>query len=260
MCTSAGPAPSGQHAVNVVGSENVARAALAAGARMVHVSTVNALGLASRDRWADESWAKPQPLAAPYVETKREADRRVRELIHDGLDGVIVYPSFMLGRWDWKPSSGRMLRDVAKHQPLVAPRGGCSLASADCVAEAIRTAMDRAPSGRDYVLAGVNLSYLDLWTLFAKVAGRRKPWIRLGPILARIIGLAGDVLGRWGEEPDWNSVTLGMGGQRHYFSSERAVRELGYRIPPAEQIVRQAWEWLQSPRPNTEGDWRRRAG
>ena len=47
-----------------------------------------------------------------YVLTKRAAEQVLLE--QRGLDVVIVNPAFMLGPWDWKPSSGRMLLEVSK--------------------------------------------------------------------------------------------------------------------------------------------------
>jgi len=63
-------------AVNVQGTQNAARAARAAGIRMVHVSTVDALGFGSPDQPADEQ-APPGPyVPCNYVLTKRQAEQR----------------------------------------------------------------------------------------------------------------------------------------------------------------------------------------
>ena len=111
-------------AVNVQGTQNVAAAALEAGARMLHVSSVDALGVGHRDAPADEDSSREGKIPCTYVVTKREAEAVVRSYIDRGLDAVIVNPGFMLGPWDWKPSSGRMLLEVAtRFTPLGADRG-----------------------------------------------------------------------------------------------------------------------------------------
>src|SRR6187551_3820447 len=61
--------------INVEGARNVAQAARAAGAKLVHVSSVNALGLGPLMRPADEISAQPGIVECPYVVTKREGER-----------------------------------------------------------------------------------------------------------------------------------------------------------------------------------------
>ena len=99
--------------VNVEGTRLVAEAARREGARLVHVSSVNALGLTGNATPADEEVPFGNTIECPYVVTKREAEQVVLDEVARGLDAVILNPVFMLGPWDWKPSSGRMLLEVA---------------------------------------------------------------------------------------------------------------------------------------------------
>ena len=99
--------------VNVGGTAAMLRA-VPRGARLVHVSTVDALGVRTRDNPSDEDTA-PQPHegGVPYVDTKRAADKLV---LGSEQDWVIVYPTYMIGPWDWRPSSGRMLLASSRHR------------------------------------------------------------------------------------------------------------------------------------------------
>ena len=92
--------------VNHLGARNVARAARGVGARMLLVSTVNALGVGARDRPADEESSSGPNVPCPYVLSKQAGERAVRAEMEKGLDAVIVQPGLMFGPWDWKPSSG----------------------------------------------------------------------------------------------------------------------------------------------------------
>jgi len=94
--------------VNVEGTRLVAEAARREGARLVHVSSVNALGLTGNATPANEEIPFGNTIECPYVITKREAEQVVLDEVARGLDAVILNPVFMLGPWDWKPSSGRM--------------------------------------------------------------------------------------------------------------------------------------------------------
>lgn len=231
---------------NVGGTRHVAEAAREAGIRLVHVSTVDTLGLGSPAAPADEQTPVLGKVPCTYVVTKQESDDVVRELIAKGLDAVIVHPGFMLGPWDWKPSSGRMLLTVARQFTPVAPTGGCSLCDVRDVAAGILDAWRRGICGRNYILAGHNLRYLDVWRLFADVAQRSGPWFCAGPLMRIIGGRFGDLRARLtGREPDLNSAAVAMSSQYHYYRSDRAERELGYRIRPARETVQDAWRWFR---------------
>jgi dihydroflavonol-4-reductase len=213
---------------------------------MIHVSSVDALGVRSVQEPADEETPPTHRAVCNYVLTKREAEQVVREEVGQGLDAVIVNPGFMLGPWDWKPSSGRMLLQVARGWAVLAPRGWFSTCDVRDVAAATIEAIHRGQTGRRYVLAGENMSYLEAWRLFAEVSGARRPWARAGPLMLWIAGCAGDLRARLtGREPDVNSGAIALARLPKCYSSRRAEKELSYHIRPFRETVQDAWEWFR---------------
>ena len=120
----------------------------------------------------------------------------MRRLVKEGLDAVIVQPGYMLGPWDWKPSSGQMLLQVASRFTPLAPRGGMSLCDARDVAQGILAAVQRGECGRNFILAGHNMSYLEGWRLFATITGCRSPWMRANSLGVRVVGKFNDFIAR----------------------------------------------------------------
>ncbi len=234
-----------QRSVNIEGTRNVAQAAKAAGIRMVHVSSVDALGLGSRERPADEDCPAEGSVLCPYVVTKRQAECVVSKLVAAGLDAVIVNPVYMFGPWDWKPSSGRMILQVARGMALLAPPGGNDFADVRDVAQGILTAADRGQAGRRYILGGEPLSYLEAWRLIAQVSGVRGPWRKMLPPGLFVAGRIGDLLTRIrGVESDVNSAAIAMARLEHHYSYDRAAAELDYRPRPAREAIEGAWRWF----------------
>ena len=87
------------YAANVTGTENVCRAALAARARVVHVSSWTVYGMAL-GRPADEDFPL-RPFGEPYARTKAAGDLAVQRMIaDDGLAAVIVRPGTFFGPGD----------------------------------------------------------------------------------------------------------------------------------------------------------------
>jgi len=232
-------------AVNVTGTANVADAALAAGARMVHVSSVDALGVGSGGKPADED-SRRGKVPCPYVLSKRAAEQALLKRVADGLDATIVNPGYLLGPWDWKPSSGRVLLGVAKRFAPAVPYGGNSFCDVRDVAAGILSAVERGRRGRRYILSGENLTYLEAWRLFAEVTGGRPPWMRMGPLVQIVVGAVGDLW--WeltGKEADVNSAAVASAGLLQYYTSARARTELDYRPRPVRQAAEAAWEWFK---------------
>ncbi|MBM4368484.1 MAG: NAD-dependent epimerase/dehydratase family protein [Deltaproteobacteria bacterium] len=236
--------------VNVAGTAAMLRA-VPRGARLVHVSTVDALGLRDRANPADEDTEpRPHEGGVPYVDTKRAADRLV---LDSDRDWVIVYPTYMLGPWDWRPSSGRMLLEVARGQALFAPPGGNNFVHIDDVVTGLLAAAGRPRGGR-WILGNENLSYAEAWTLMAEVTGARKPlgtlprWAVSAAVpplhAARKLGL---------REGEINAAAVAMSRVPHYFSAERARAELGLPATPIRQAIHDAWTWfkLQGIAPGT---------
>ena len=230
---------------NVVGTSRVARAAREAGARLVHVSSVDAIGLRADGLPADEETPPGGMPECPYVITKREAEDAIRAEISRGLDAVIVNPTYMLGPWDWKPSSGRMLLEVGAGWGTLAPPGANDFVDVRDVAAGALAAAERGRCGRRYILGGQPLSYLDAWRVFARIAGRMQPLGTAPEILVRLAGWGGD-FGSLFTRREWpiNSAAAAMSMLPHLFSSDRARTELGYSTRPFESTVVDAWQWF----------------
>jgi dihydroflavonol-4-reductase len=235
-----------QQAINVEGTRNVAGAARQAGSRMVYVSSIDALGVGSRGEPSDENTPLNGEVCCAYVTTKREAEQLVLQEVAQGLDAVIVNPGFMLGPWDWKPSSGKMLLKMAAGWGLLAPPGSNSYCDVRDVAAAIIAALQRGRTGQRYILAGQTLTYRQAMELIARITGGRRPIRTVRRWAVKTIGAFGD-LHAWttGRESDVNSAAAAMSLWPKNFSSARAAVELNYQSRPVEQSAADAWEWLK---------------
>lgn len=233
--------------INVEGTHNVVKAALAHGMRMVYVSSVDTLGWGTLKEPAHEESPPGDDLKCSYIISKREAESLV--LYHStlGLNAVVVNPAFMLGPWDWKPSSGRMLLEVGRGMGLFAPPGGNDFCDVRDVASGVLAAADRGTAGKRYILGGKGLSYYDAWTTFARIVGSTPP---LMVAWKWPMGLTGSLGSLWGKirrrEPDINIASVRMAMMPHHFTHQRATEELDYRPRPLEESVEAAWTWFKA--------------
>ncbi|UCD84766.1 MAG: SDR family oxidoreductase [Deltaproteobacteria bacterium] len=237
--------------ININGTINIMEEALRAGVeRVVYVSTVDTLGLSSRENPADEnsSHESMAKFRNPYVDTKYEAEIRAWEFVKKGLNLVVVNPTYMFGPWDVRPSSGQMILEVARGMVVGYPGGGNNFVDVEDVVQGMIIAMESGRAGEKYILANRdgNLTYREMFTLIAEVVGVKPPRFRIPYVLALAGGYMSDIYGKLtGSEPQINSVTARLGYAPHYFSPAKAIKELGIPQSPVEGAVRRAFEWFK---------------
>jgi dihydroflavonol-4-reductase len=233
---------------NVEGTEHVIAAARRTGVRrLVHCSSVDAIGLPESDAPSTEetpwNWDR-LGFDNPYARTKYEAQRRV--LAAADLDVVVVNPTFMLGAYDARPSSGQMILEVAAGRAIGYPSGGNNFVDVEDVVQAMIAAAERGRRGELYILGGANLTYRDAFTLIAEVLGVRPPRFALPYPLARVGGWLGDLVGAVsGREPGVNTLTARLGYVRHYYSPAKAIAALGMPETPLRAAIERAVGWFR---------------
>ena len=232
------------HRVNVEGTRALLDAAASAGVeRVVHVSTVDAIGLPPRGEVADEEtdWAGGW-IDTPYARTKREAEAVARAA---RVETVIVNPAFMIGPWDPKPSSGRLLRPLARARMVAWPRtGGNNFVDVrDVVCGAI-AAMAHGRPGERYILGHANLTYRELFGLALRVLGRRPLMVPVPGPVAQLVGFVLEGGARLaGRTPALTVALARLAVAGHYYSPAKAIRELGLPQTPVEVALRDAFRW-----------------
>ena len=232
--------------INVDATRTLAQAARRQGIRMIYVSTVDTL-TACIDRPVTETQTEPPKPPCSYVVSKREAEEAFASEVAQGLDGVSVLPGFMVGPWDWRPSSGEMMMAIYKNWVPFAPAGGCSVADVRDVAAGIISAIEHGRAGQKYILGGENLTYLDLWQRMATVMQRPKPKLQLPDWLAETAGRFGDLASKFlKEETQVNTGATRMGQVRHWVDSSLARKELGYQTQSIDTALEDAWNWFKA--------------
>ena len=239
-------------AANVTGTANVIDACIAAGVRrLVHTSSVVAIGLSTDGRPCDETaeWNFDRlGLSDAYAITKHQAE----EVVHaarDRLDCVIVNPTFMFGPRDARPSSGKLIVDTVRRKLPGWTPGYNNFVDVRDVARGMIAAWQRGRRGERYILAGQDLTYRQVFDLIAHTAGVAPPRLRAPYAVAWLVGKWGDIVERRGGDPVVNSTQVRYAyTDRFRFASTKASRELGYTPGPLEPAIRDAIAWFRGHR------------
>jgi len=244
--------PDELYASNVEGTRHLMAAALKTGIpRVVYTSSVATLGLhADGTSATEDSPVTVADMIGHYKRSKFLAERVIDDLVQQaGLPAVIVNPSTPIGPHDVKPTpTGRMIRDAWFGRIPAFVDTGLNLVHVDDVAAGHLRAFERGVVGRRYILGGENLSLREILADIAGLAGRKPPRIelpRLGLMPIAAIAEAWAWLTH-GAEPQVTLDGLRMSRKKMYFSSERALRELGYQYRPAHEAIVAAVDWFRT--------------
>jgi dihydroflavonol-4-reductase len=245
------PDPSAMLAANVAGTVAMLRAAAEAGAeRIVYCSSVAALGQIGDGTPADEMTpAKDADFIGTYKRSKRLAEQAVLDLAQrDGMPVVVVNPAAPVGPRDIKPTpTGKMILDAAAGRVPAYIDTGLNVVHVDDVAEGHALALERGRIGERYILGGENFTLKALLTLVADVAGRRPPILRLPEAVVWPAAFVMENLARLtGIPPMMTRDHLKMARKKMFFSSAKAIRELGYQPRPARAAVEDAVAWFRA--------------
>ena len=231
---------------NVVGTENVLRAALEAGTpKVVYVSTVGAFGN-TRGQVVDESYEHPgSGFTSYYEQTKFEAHQIAKRLIaEEDLPCVIVQPGGVYGPDDHSEIGNQLNQFLAGRMPLLAfPDAGFNLVHVDDAASGVLLALDKGKTGESYVLGGQITTIREMIGTLAKVAGKRPPRGTLPSGLIKTMAPLGPVVGKvMGTGPNLREIIASADGVTFWAKHDKAIAELGYSPRGLEQGLRDMLE------------------
>lgn len=244
------PNPDEMLRANVGGTEALMRAALDARVeRVVYCSSVAALGLTKDGAPATETTPVSEvAVVGIYKKSKYRAEQAVLKLVRErGLPAVIVNPAAPVGPRDIKPTpTGKMIADAAAGRMPAYVDTGLNVVHVDDVAEGHLLALERGRIGEKYILGSENLTLKALLALVADAAGRRPPSVRLPAALLWPVALGCEALALAGIPPLVTRDHLRMARKLMFFSSQKAIDELGYAPRPAREAVRDAVAWFHA--------------
>jgi dihydroflavonol-4-reductase len=241
--------PSQLYRTNVDGTRNIMEASRRAGvSRVVYTSSVGTMGIPSDGSPGTElTPVSVDDMIGHYKRSKFLAEEAAREAARSGIAVVIVNPSTPVGPGDIKPTpTGQLVLDAAAGRMPAYVDTGLNIAHVDDIAAGHLLAFDRGKVGERYILGGDDMSLRDILAQISGLVGRKPPSIRLPYAAVLPIAYAAEAIGRvTGRSGRVTLEGVRMSRKRMFFSSSKAVRELGYRWRPPIQAFADAVGWFR---------------
>jgi dihydroflavonol-4-reductase len=241
--------PKSLYGTNVDGTRRILTAAHTAGVeRVVYTSSVATIGIPADGSPGDETTSVTLgDMIGHYKRSKYLAEEVARDAARSGMSVVIVNPSTPVGPGDIKPTpTGRLVLDAAAGRMPAYVDTGLNIVHVDDVAAGHLLAHERGRSGERYILGGQDMTLREMLGVIAALVGRKPPAVRLPYAAILPIAYVAEAFamlsGRTGR------ITLEgvrMSRKRMFFSSGKAVRELGYRFRPPIEAFADAVRWFR---------------
>ncbi len=230
--------------VNVAGTANVVNLALQHRARLLHVSSIAAIGHPKHNEEATEDDLWEYSSSQPgYAVAKHEGEMEVWRGIAEGLDALIVNPALIIGpsaRSEGSDTSGAIFAMLRKGLNFY-PDGSVGLIDVEDTAKAMVLLMDNPViTGQRFLLSNVNMTYRELLARCSNHLGRPAPKHRAKPWMLSIAWRAAGLLAMFtGERPLITRETAKSARQRLCFSNRKVVAATGMAFKPIDDTLRE---------------------
>lgn len=236
-------------AVNVDGTRKIAQAALQAGIqRLVHISSTAAMGIHPNVVVDEKYQFNVKPERFVYGHSKYLAEQVIQEFVSKGLGAVIVNPTTVIGPRDIHKVSSGMVVEVIKHcvPPLIPPGGTNVVPICDAAQGAIEAAL-KGKVGERYILAGENMTHLQLYQTIANMIGCGMKLKVMPRWQVSILAVLTDML-----QPQTNGPVpltgdrLRLEAQTFYMDGSKARSAFQMPSTPLRVTIGRTFEWYES--------------
>ncbi|MDQ0064456.1 NAD-dependent epimerase/dehydratase family protein [Chryseobacterium lathyri] len=222
-----------------------AQAGAAGTGRFLFVSTANTLGYGNSAAWGNEEASQLYPFThSYYAQSKLETENYLLQQ-NTETKVVIVNPTFMIGAYDRKPSSGKIIFWAWKKKFVFYPKGGKNFVHAEDVAEGIIKAVEKGKNGEKYLLANENLTYKEFFEKINTITGKTPVMIPIPDAGLAMLGMIGDVLRKLKIKTSLSSPNMKALRINNFYSNRKSSEELGIRYQPIDKALEDAIRFFE---------------
>lgn len=215
---------------------------------LVHVSSANTIGYGNTQHPATEEADMEAPFTRSYyAQSKRAAEQMLAwtAMEHPDWHLICLNPGFMVGPYDTKPSSGKLLLAAYGRKMMAIPSGGKAFVDVRDVAAAAVSALKKGHSGSRYLLAGQSLTLQQFYALQAQICGYKQRQVGVSDFLLKLLGRVGDLMRFCGCRTQLATRNVRQLMVTEYYDCSAAVRDLDFAASDLEGAIRAFFAWRE---------------
>ncbi len=228
--------------INVEGTQHIVNLCLLHQVRLIHVSSIAALGTNKTGAPVSETdkWEYDKKISK-YALSKYKSELEVWRGIKEGLDAVIVNPSVIMGLGSPHRGSG-VIFDLVNKGLKIYPPGSVGIVDVEDVARVMITLMDNTLlSGERYILNSENLTNKDLIHRIASLLNKKKPGIQATPFMLDIAWRAAKLVAFLTRgKPSLTKESTQAAAAKLAYTNNKIIEALGgYSFKPVDQTLQE---------------------
>lgn len=232
--------------VNIDGTSNIVNLCAEYHCRLLHVSSVAALGIAKKgNKISEQDFWEYDAKAHAYGLSKYEGEMEVWRGINEGLNAVIVNPSVIIGKNAGFEGSGAIFKLIKGGFPFYTD-GASGFVDVEDVAKAMILLMDAGVSNERYIISADDIHYKDLFNEIAKGFGVKAPEKEAKPWM---LGLAWRALKFVSvftrNEPSITKDTAKSSVTLSYYNNKKVIDQTGITFKPLAQSIQEITQHLK---------------
>jgi len=200
--------------------------------KIVYLGAAIALNKAEDGQMADadcEYIAQPTNKN-PYLQVKWAMDELAKKAAKKGLPVVIAIPSMTFGEYDFGPTTGQLLMEIANESLPGFIAGDRNVIYAGDAGRGLVLACERGRVGQRYLFTGENITMSALIPMIAKLANvvtpKEVPLIA-AKILSKVQALKYQLFA--GKTPKISATAITVISAGQFLNGEKAQKELGFK-------------------------------
>jgi nucleoside-diphosphate-sugar epimerase len=240
--------------VNVTGTANLVNLCLANKVRLVHVSSVAAIGLAKPGDLITENHHLDQAIETDgYAISKLESEMEVWRGIAEGLDAVIVNPSIIIGANAGTNGSGQLFETVRKGFKFYTS-GSCGFVDVEDVAKCMIALMNGDISAGRFIISAENRAFSQITAEIANCFGIKPPSISVSPWMMGIAWRGAAVIAALtGKHPSIDKISAQSASMTRNYDNSKIKKAIGIEFKPVSESIKEICRKLAPPKSSPEG-------
>lgn len=196
---------------------------------------------------ADLEYASQPDNKNPYLQVKWAMDKLAKEVAQKGLPVVIGIPSMTFGEFDFGPTTGQLLLEIANGNMPAYIQGNRNAIYAGDAGRGLVLACEKGAPGERYLFTGTNISMDELVPLVAKIAGVAPPTKVIPLFVVKTIGKLQEIKYKLfgGTPPKISSTAIAVISAGQFLEGSKAEQELGFKAEVSlEQALQKTLKWF----------------
>ena len=232
--------------VNIEGTSNIVNLCLEKQIRLLHVSSIAALGDAKKGAAITEKdfWEYNANVHA-YAISKYEGEMEVWRGVAEGLDAVIVNPAVIIGKNAGFNGSGAIFK-LVKEGLKFYTNGATGIVDVEDVAKVMILLMNSDISAERFILSSENLHYKEFFTQIANGFGIKPPNKEAKPWMLGIAWRAAKLASIFTRKaPALTKDAANSSFNLSYYSNEKIRNTLNFKFKPLTESIREVCQALK---------------